>query len=161
MATQVYPTVVQTAGENGACREFWVKMTGLVGVASGSSGIVNTVENPFNEDMLIWEALIIVTAGSGAVATDFDIGLGNTAAGGSSAAELANGLSSTQLNVTGPYELSLVKAIAGPPLKPLWKAPLTSTTADSWLCFDQNGSVNASTLRYTCLVKVIPQADLD
>lgn len=159
-ATRVYPSFLKSAGESGAVREYWVKMTGLTGSAAADVGVANVVANPFPEDMVIYEAFIYVTTASGDVAVDYDIGLGDSAAGASNGAELADGMVAATLNTVGIKDLGIVHAIATPPVKPIWKAPLTATTADSWLVFDQNGAVEAGTLVFNCYVKVIPVADL-
>jgi len=159
-ATLLYPTFTTSADSTGAVREYWIKVKGFVGSDTADAGIQGVVQNPTDVDLVILDAFINVTVASGAVAVDYDIGLGNSVAGASNGAELADGMVAATLNVTGIKQLGIVHAIATPPVRPIWKAPATATTADSWLVGDQNGSVDAGTLRFDLYVKVIPYDDL-
>lgn len=159
-ATQVYPTFLNQAGETGAIREYWVKITGLIGSTSGNNGVQNVVQNPFPEDMVIWEAFIVITAASQSNNGEYDIGLGDSAAGGTNGVELADTMTNATTAVLGVKDLGLVHAKTTPPVKPIWKNPKTSTTVDSWLVFDQDGSVDISSFRFNCFLKLVPYADL-
>lgn len=159
-ATELTPSFAKSAGDNGALREFWIKIKGCIGSIAANKDVQNVIQNPFNEDLMILEAFINVTIASGNVAGDYDIGLGDSSAGASNGVELADGMAAATLNTAGAKALGIVHAIAAPPVLPVWKAPLTATTADSWLVCDQNGNVDASALRFDLYVKVIPVADL-
>ena len=157
MATTVLTPNMQSFAENGAVPEFWSKIEGIVGDASGGL-VLHTILNPFGEDLVITKALLVVTTPSGNVATDLDIGLGDDAAGTNNGAELCDGAVAATLNTAGVKDLSVVHAIAAPPVVPIWKAAGTST--DSYMCIDQNGSVDASALRATLCLKCAKYKDL-
>jgi len=159
-ATQVYPDFKTSVGEGGALREFWIKIKGCIGSAAADKGVQNVVQNPLDMDLVILEAIINVTTESGDVAADYNIGLGDSVAGATNGDELADGMVAATLNTKGIKELGIVHAIAAPPVKPIWKAALAATTADSWLVCDQDGDVDASALRFDLYVKVIPYVDL-
>ena len=159
-ATRIYADFKTQVDSTGALREYWIKTKGMIGSVAANAGIQNVVQNPTLVDLVILEAIINVTVASGNVVSDYDIGLGDSAAGANNGAELADGMVAATLDSTGIKELGAVHAIATPPVKPIWKAPLTATTADSWLCCDQNGAVDASALRFDLYVKVIPYTDL-
>jgi len=159
MATQIYPTFVDSAGESGAVREFWIKMEGLIGDDTGDT-VVNTVENPMQEDLVILEALMDVKTAGGAVDGEFDIGLGDDV-DGEDAAEICDAVTNTITNAVGVWELGVVHAIATPPVKVIWKAPNADGDAThSWLTTYQDGAQDLSSLVYNLLVKVIPYNDL-
>jgi len=158
MATAITPSFTKSAAA-GACREFWIKATGLTGLSSAASKtVINTIENPYDEDLLIKEAILYVTTAMGDVASDIDIGLGDDADGTNIGAELADGLASATLHTAGVKELGAVRAIATPPTQPIWKASGSST--DSFICTSQAGDVDASDLVANLLVKCIPVTDL-
>ena len=159
MATQIYPTFVDSAGESGAVREFWIKMEGLIGDDTGDL-VVNTMENPMQEDLVILEALVDIKVAGGAVDGEFDIGLGDDVDGADSA-EICDAVTNTITDNVGVWELGVAHAIATPPVKVIWKAPNAAGTAtDSWIITYQDGAQDLSSLVYNLLVKVIPYADL-
>ena len=158
MATAITPSFEKSAAA-GTCREFWIKATGLVGLASAASKtVINTIENPYYEDLLIKEAILYVTTAMGDVVSDIDIGLGNDADGTGIGAEIADGMVSATLHAAGVKELGIVHAIAAPPVQPIWKAK--GSSADSFICTAQTGNVDASALVANLLVKCIPVVDL-
>lgn len=163
MATTIVPTFKESVDGSGACREFWIKMEGLVGLAAAASAtVVNVAENPFDQDLLIIQALIKVNTASGAVDTNMDIGLGDDEDGSSAATELATDLEDEELNVVQTVELMAPRVINATPIRPVWKAPNADhDAADSWLVTTQNGNIDASALVCNLLVKVIPVKDLE
>lgn len=162
MATEITPTFVKSAGESGACREFWVKMAGLVGVDSGDTdAVINTVENPFQEDMLIIEALVDVTTIAN-VAVDMNISPADDVDGTNidSTGTIADALTTADFGTVQVVAVLAPTALAGT-VRPIWKAPnVAGTAVDSWIATYQDGSVSAAVLRYNLLLKVIPVADL-
>jgi len=159
-ATRLYPDFKTSVGEGGALREFWIKVKGFVGSDTADAGIQGVVQNPLDMDLVILEAIINVTTESGDVAVDYDIGLGDDVDGSNNGGELADGMVAATLNTAGIKELGIVHAVDAPPVKPIWKAALAADTADSWIVGDQNGGVDAGTLRFDLYVKVIPYVDL-
>lgn len=163
MATQIYPTFTKSAGESGACREFWIKMTGLIGVVSGSANaVINTIENPFQEDLLILEALVDVTT-IAAVAVDMNISPADDVDGANidTTGTIADALVSADFGTKQVVAVLAPTALTGT-VRPIWKAPNAAGTAvDSWIATYQDGEVAGDTLVYNLLVKVIPMVDLD
>jgi hypothetical protein len=157
MALTVLTPNMQTFGEGGAVPEFYIKIEGIIGDATGGL-VLHTILNPFGEDLVITKGLLVVTTASGNVATDLDIGLGDNAAGLNNGAELCDGAVAATLNTAGVKDLSVVHAIAAPPAVTIWKAAGSST--DSYMCIDQNGSVDASALRATLCLKCAKYKDL-
>ena len=153
--------VSKTSDQAGACREEWWRFPGLRASSDQDAGGVDIIyyfENPKAEDMVIKEAFAVVETASGNVATDLDIGLGDDATGANKGAEIADGLVAATLNATGVKRLMAPLVLATPPNAPILKAKGTAT--DSFLIVTQNGDVDASALRWTFLVKVIPYNDL-
>lgn len=159
MATEIIASLTRYPVTRGACREFWIKATGLVGLSSASSATVaNVIENPYYEDLAIMEAYIYITTASGNVATDLDIGVADSVTGTNIGAELADGLVAASLNSTGVRRLGIVGSISAPPLRPIWKAKGVAT--DSFIATIQRGDYNASALRFNILLNCSPVDDL-
>ena len=143
----------------GACREFWMRFPGLRGASDvDTPAICYYKENPYSEDLVVIGGLAIVTTASGNVATDLDVGLGDDAAGTNIGAEIADGMIAATLNTTGVKRLMAPLVLATPPVAPIWKAHGTST--DAFLSIIQRGDVDASALRWTLAIKVVPYKDL-
>jgi len=136
-----------------------MRFPGLRGASDAdSAAICYYKENPYGKDLVILDALAVITTASGNVATDMDIGLGDDAIGTNLGAEIADGMVAATLNTTGVKQMGIVHAIATPPVKPIWKAKGTST--DAFLGVIQRGDVDASALRWNLALKVIPYEDL-
>jgi len=155
--TALTPTFQQSVDGSGAVRDFWIKVKGIIGDATGGL-VIHTIENPYFQDLLIKRCILYVSTASGNVATDLDIGLGDDTAGTSNGAEIVDGAVAATLNTTGFKDCGIVHAIATPPVIPIWKAHDNST--DAFICIDQNGSVDASALRATLLINVVPVGDV-
>ena len=163
MATTVVATFVKQAGESGAVREFWIKMEGLVGLAAAGAGkVVNAIENPFQEDLAIIEAIVDVTTAAN-VAADINISPADDKDGTNidATGTIADALVAAALGTTQKVAVLAPTALAGV-VRPIWKAPNADHDAvDSWIATYQTGAVDASGLVYNLLVKVIPVVDLD
>jgi len=142
------------AFDTGACREFWIRIPGLSAASAASTaGPMYYLLNPFAQDMVVLNALAVITTVD-AQDGDIDCGLGDSAAGANDGAEIIDSLVNT---ATGVYECTVVQAPAGG-AKAIWKKSGTST--DSYLCIAQNGNVDASSLQWHLLLKLIPYEDL-
>ena len=149
------------ADQAGACREGWWRFPGLRAASDQDAGGVDIIyyfENPKAEDLVIIEALAVVTTASGNVATDLDIGLGDDAAGANNGVEVCDGLVAATLNAVGVKRLMGPQVLATPPAAPILKAK--GAAADSFIIVKQNGDVDASALRWNFFIKVIPYADM-
>ena len=142
--------------DNGAAREFWIRIPGLSAASdqdSGGNDDLYYLLNPFPEDMVILNALAVVTtldANDG----NLDVGLANDAEGTSVGAEIIDSLDNS---AAGVYECTVVQAPAGG-AKAIWRVAGTAT--DSYLVITQNTDADASDLRWHLLLKLIPYADL-
>ncbi len=149
----------KTADSTGATRSFWMRFPGLRGASDvDAAAICYYRENPYGEDLVVIGGLAIVTTASGNVATDMDIGLGDNAAGSNLGAEIADGMVAATLNTAGVKRLMAPLVLATPPAAPIWKAKGTST--DAFLGIIQRGDVDASALRWTLCLHVVPYVDL-
>jgi len=149
----------KSVDQAGACREFWMRFPGLRGSSDmDSAGPIYYKENPMSEDLVIKEVLLVVQTASGNVATDIDIGLADDKAGSNVGVEICDGLVAATLNTAGVKRLLGPLVLATPPTACIWKAKGSST--DAFLTVMQRGDVDASALRATLLVKVIPYKDL-
>lgn len=145
----------QSTLTGGACREYWLRIPGLSASSDmDAGGLIYYLENPFYMDMVVLNALAVITT-LDAQDGDIDVGLGDDAAGTSAGAEIFDSLVNT---AAGIFEGTIVQAIAGTGAKCIWKAKGTST--DSFLCIVQNTDADVSALRWNLFLKVIPYEDL-
>lgn len=155
MAIEITPTLVKSAGESGACREFWVKSTGWGGLSSASSEtVVNYMLSPFAEDVYIIEALMDITTLDTDDA-DLDIGISNDAAASSADDSLFD---SPANNVAGVLIGIAPRGVAGV-VRPKWANKDAATAA--YITSQQNANNNASSLVFNLYLKCIPTVDLD
>lgn len=161
--TRLYADFKTSVDGSGAMREYWIKIKGCIGSDTSDAGVQNVIENPTDVDLLILEAIINVTTLT-TEATDYDIGLGDNVTGGSTGAELMDGVtggSGTEFNTEGIKVLGFVHSISAPAVLSIWKARNAAHTAvKSWIVCTQGGSVDSAELRFDLYVKVIPMADL-
>ncbi len=159
MVTVLIPVTNVVPTENGIIREIWIKASGLTGLVSAATPtVVNALQNPFNDDLVIVGASLYVATASGAVATDMDIGLADDAAGTNIGAELADGLVAATLDAVGVKELGAVHAIGAPPAEVIWKAKGAAT--DSYVATIQRGNLDAHTLVANLLLRCIKVTDI-
>ena len=145
----------KSVGENGACREYWLRFPGLSGAsACDAPAVIYYIQNPFYEDLVILTALAVITT-LDAQDGDIDVGLADDAAGTNVGVELFDSIVNTAVGV---FEGTIPQAIAGTGAKGIWKANGHAT--DAFICITQNGAVDASALRWNLFIKVIPYADL-
>ena len=147
-----------SATTTGAVREFWIRIPGLSAAAAATSAgnlPMYYLLNPFNQDMVVFNALLVVTTVDATGDAVISVGLGNDATGASLGAEI---LSSFPNDATGVYEGTVAQAIACTGSKCIWKKPGTST--DSYLVVGQDGNLDATALRWHLLLKLIPYEDL-
>jgi len=145
------------ADSTGACREFWLKFPGLRGASdqdAGGNDDIYYFENPYSEDLVILDALAVITT-LDAEDGDIDVGLADDATGTNVGAEIFDSIVNTAVGV---FEGTVAQAIAGTGAKCIWKAK--GSTTDSFIDIVQNGDVDASSLRWNLLIKVIPHKDL-
>jgi len=155
-AAEITPTFKQTAGGGqGAVREFWVAMKGFVGAADcDSESVTNYVESPFNFDVYIIEALMMIHTAD-AQDADFDIGIADDA----SATNAEDNIFDSPVNTAAGALKGLPGAAAGTTSLPRWKAK--GSTTNSFITVQQNGDVDTSSLDFDLFVKCIPCEDLD
>ncbi|KKN03071.1 hypothetical protein LCGC14_1111270 [marine sediment metagenome] len=140
--------------DNGACREFWIKIPGLSAASDADAASpMYYLLNPFAQDMVVLNALAVITT-IDAQDGDIDVGLGDSAAGANDGAEIIDSLVNT---ATGVFECTNIQALAGAS-KAIWKKSGTAT--DSYLCIAQNADADVSALRWNLLLKLIPYEDL-
>lgn len=141
----------------GACREYWLKFPGLRGASdqdSGGNDVIYYFENPFYEDLVILDALAVITT-LDAQDGDIDVGLADDATGTNVGAEIFDSIVNS---AAGVFEGTVAQDVAGTGAKCIWKAK--GSTTDSFIDIVQNGDVNCSDLRWNLLIKVIPYKDL-
>ena len=147
--------VQKSVGENGACREYWLRFPGLSAASDcDAAAVLYYIENPFHEDLVVLTALAVITtldANDG----DIDVGLADDAAGTNIGAEIFDSIVNT---AAGIFEGTIPQAVAGTGAKPIWKAKGTAT--DAFLCVYQNADADVAALRWNLYIKVIPYADL-
>lgn len=147
----------KNADSTGACREFWMRFPGLRGASDQDAGGVDIIyyyENPKYRDLVILDALAVITA-LDAQDGDIDVGLMDDAIGTSIGAEIFDSIVNS---AAGVFEGTVAQAIAGTGAKGIWKAKGSAT--DSFIGVIQNADVDAADLRWSLLVKVIPYDDL-
>lgn len=155
MATEITPTLIKSAGESGACREFWVKSTGWVGLSSAASETVaNYMLSPFASDVYIIEALMEITT-EDAQDADLDIGISNDA----DATEADDSLFDSPANDSAVVLSGFTPRDLAGTVRPKWANKDSAT--DAYITSQQNGSVDASSLVFNLYLKCIPCVDLD
>jgi hypothetical protein len=148
-------TIDITKGGNlGACREFWVKIPGLSAATDcDTASILYYCLNPFNEDVVIVEALANITT-EDAQDGDIDVGLADDAAGMNSGTEICDSLVNSAAGV-----LRLMAALNGIGVAaPIWRK--TGTATDSYLTVKQNADADAAALKWNLILKCVPLADM-
>ncbi len=141
----------------GALREFWVGIRGLSAPSdqdSGGNDHFYYLLNPFKQDMVIMNALSVITtidANDG----DIDVGLADDALGTNSGAEVIDSL---EHDVVGIYEGTVAQAIACTGAKAIWRKEGTST--DSYLTWVQASDADVSALRWHLFLQLIPYEDM-
>ena len=144
------------AFDTGALREFWIRIPGLSAAAdqdSGGNDDIYYLLNPFAQDMVILNALCVITT-LDAQDGDIDIGLADDAEGTSVGAEVFDSIVNTAVGV---FEGTVVQAPAGG-AKAIWRKSGTAT--DSYLVVTQNGDADVSALNWHLALKLIPYEDL-
>jgi len=147
----------RSTDQSGATRDFWMRFPGLRAASdqdSGGNDDIYYLENPFYMDLVILEALAVITT-LDAQDGDIDIGLADDATGTNVGAEICDSLVNT---AAGVFELMDPQALAGTTSRPIWKAKGTST--DAFLTITQNGDADVSALRWNLLLRVVPYEDL-
>ncbi len=148
----------RTADGSGACREFWMRFPGLSGAADcDAASVIYYKENPYGKDLVVLTALAVITT-LDAQDADIDVGLADDSAGTDTLSLTAAIFDSIVNTAAGVFEGTNPQAIAGTGSKVIWKAKGSST--GSYLSIIQNADVDASALRWTLLLKVIPYEDL-
>jgi len=139
----------------GCLREWWMKIPGLSGASDNDTTDmpIYYLLNPYNQDLVIVDALAVITTASGNVA-EINVGLGDDAAGTSAAAEVFDTLTDS---ATGVLEGTVAQVITGGS-KCIWRKSGTST--DSYLIVVQGADVDASALRWNLFLKVTPYDDM-
>jgi hypothetical protein len=141
-------------GNLGACREWWAKIPELSAAADADAGgnlYLYYAKNPYNEDVVITEALANITT-EDAQDGDIDIGLADDAEGTNSGTELCDSLVNSGKGVK-----RLLAALDGIGVAaPIWR----KSGGDSYITVKQNGDADVSALRWNLLIKCIPLADL-
>ncbi len=141
----------------GAAREFWIGLRGLSAASdqdSGGNDDLYYILNPFNQDMVVLNALAVITT-LDAQDGDIDCGLADDDEGTNVGAEIINSLVNT---ATGVLECTIAQAIAGTGAKAIWRKPGTST--DSYVVITQNTDADVSDLRWHLFLKLMPYEDL-
>ena len=147
----------RSADSTGACREYWMKFPGLGAASDQDAGGVDLIyyfENPYSEDLVILNALAVITT-EDAQDGDIDVGLMDDAAGTGLGAEIFDSIVNS---ATGIFEGTVAQAIAGTGVKYIWKAKGTAT--NSFIGIIQNADADVAALKWNLLVKVIPYKDL-
>jgi hypothetical protein len=146
----------KSADQAGACREFWMRFPGLRANSAGGTAAdpLYYKENPYGEDLVVLDALAVITTAAGADG-DLDVGLADDAAGTNVGAEIFDSIVDS---AAGVFEGTKPQAVAGTGAKCIWKAKGSST--DAFLCIVQQADADASAMRWTLLLKVIPYKDL-
>lgn len=148
--------VTRSADATGATRDFWMRFPGLRGASdqdAGGNDDIYYLENPLARDLVVLQALAVITTASGNDG-DIDIGLADDATGTNVGKEICDSLVDSS---AGVLELMPTQAITGVS-RPTWKAKGTST--DAFLTITQNADADASALRWTLMLRVVPYNDL-
>ena len=144
MATEITAISKKQYGQAGAIDTVAVKFEGMVGHSTGGV-VVNVIENPFGEDMLILEAYVAITT-LDSTDGDIDIGLADDVDGGSIGNEIVDSMVHSAKAIHS-YQLWAPAVTGVSP--PIWKAANAARTAtDSWIASKQNTSTDAGDLVY-------------
>ncbi len=152
--------MTKSSDQAGACREFWMRFPGLRGSSDQDAGAndgIYYIENPYYKDMVILDALCVITTQT-ANDGDIDVGFADNATGTASLSHSNIIFDSIVNTAAGVFEGTTPQALAGTGQKYIWKAKGSST--DSFLYVIQNGDVDCSALRWNLFLKVIPYNDL-
>jgi hypothetical protein len=143
------------ADQAGACRDFWMRFPGLRAASDNDSAgaVIYYLENPYQRDLVILQAIAVITT-LDAQDGDIDVGLADDATGTNVGAEVIDSLVNTAV---GALECMATQAVTGV-ARPIWKAKDNST--DAFLVVYQNADADASDLRWTLLLRVIPYEDM-
>ena len=154
MATEAFAKVEHDYGNGfGSIPQYAVKIDGLVGLSSAASAtIANYIESPFGEDMIIIDAYMCITTVDATGSADFDIGIGDDAAMTNAEDTIFNAPSYDTATVLKGLVVSGVAGVA----RPIWKKK--GATTNSFICCQQNGNVDASSLVYNLILIVAPYA---
>lgn len=150
MATEITPVVEKDYGSLGTIPYYAVKLEGLVGLsAAESETVVNYAESPFNEDMVVVDAYMVITTVD-AQDADLDIGIADDA----TATNAEDNLFDSPANsAAGVLQGTVVTGVVGV-ARPLWLKNGSAT--NSFITAQQNGNVNASSLVYNLILIVAP-----
>ncbi|MDD4985780.1 MAG: hypothetical protein PHQ43_08330 [Dehalococcoidales bacterium] len=141
----------------GAARDFWMRFPGLSAASDcDSAHLLYYCENPFYQDLIILEALIVITT-LDAHDGDIDVGLCDDAVG-TDAADTSECICDSMVNnAAGVFSVLNPPALACTTSLPIWKAKGTST--DSYLSVTQNADADVSSLRWGLMLRVMPYND--
>jgi hypothetical protein len=141
----------------GAARDFWMRFPGL-GAASDcdAASLLYYCENPFYEDLIILEALIIITT-LDAQDGDIDVGLADDKIG-TDASDTSECICDSMVNTAvGVFAVLGPNALACTQGRNIWKAKGTST--DSFLTVTQNTDADVAALKWDLMLRVMPYKD--
>ncbi|KKN03073.1 hypothetical protein LCGC14_1111290 [marine sediment metagenome] len=148
--------IKRDSSSGGCLREFWIRIPGL----SGASAATSTDQplyyllNPINADLVVLNALAVITTASGGV-VQLNVGLADDAAGTNVGAEIFDTITDS---AAGVLEGTTPQAIAGTGSKAIWKKSGTAT--DSYLTVVQGADADGSAMRWGLFLKVIPYDDM-
>ena len=151
-------SIKQSTLTGGACREWWLRIPGLSAASDNDAGgndDLYHLENPFKMDIVIVQALAVITT-LDAQDGDIDVGLADDTSGTSRGNEIFDSLVNTAVGIFEGLAPQAIAGTGGP--RPIWLAPGTST--DSFLIITQNADVDVADLRWHLYLKVIPYDDL-
>lgn len=140
----------------GAIRDFWMRFPGLRGasdVDAGSNLDIYYLENPYGIDLVILEALAVITT-LDAQDGDIDVGLADDADGANAGCEIIDSLVNTAVGVLAGLPTEALAGVA----RPIWKAKGSAT--DAFLNILQNADADVAALRWNLLLRVVPYDDL-
>ena len=149
------PILKRDTFAGGCLREYWLRIPGLSGASDNDSTDqpIYYLLNPYGMDLVVLDALAVITTASGGVA-EINVGLGNDAAGTSAAAEIFDTLTDS---AAGVLEGTVAQVITGG-AKCIWRKSGTAT--DSYLIVVQGADADASAMRWNLYLKVIPYDDM-
>jgi hypothetical protein len=148
-------TTLKSAGENGACREFWLRIDGLSAAADcDSESVLYYMQNPFHMDLVVLSSLCVITT-LDAQDGDIDVGIADDAAGTNMDDSIFDSIVNT---ATGVFEGMAGQAVAGTGARPIWRR--NGYTSDAYLIVMQNTDADISALRWNLFLKVVPYEDL-
>lgn len=151
MATAVTAKVEHDYHGMGSIPQYAVKIDGCVGLTT--TGLANTVINPFNEDMVVMSVYMVVTTVDDTGSADLEIGLADDTSAATNGKEFFDNI--TTYSTTGVYEGLATQAITGG-ARPVWTVAGTAT--DSYVTVYQTGAVDASSLVFNLILIVAPYA---